>query len=324
MELKRTQVFDLNAVLNNIEFGENLSSRFRLMFVANARLTQVDVDEFNAQFGDSEGVVAFRSARAEIMKSYEVITEEDAIKLEPDVLAKMNAEIQLLMDSNKTTLDEADAQSIERNELMVDSTEIALKTVDVKYVPEIPDVPKVSHWVVWNALLPVITSDAPKVSVEITRRKLIDLHSVLTSANFELPINNSFRYSATKNVELIAAEMNDIDSKYVVSDEYIAYQADRKKLLVEFDADTDEKVSDLDEEAIESLKSTLAEFDDKYVDVIAEATELDAARNTYVDEVIQFDLHVVDGPDDIPVLAKANKLNEWFMFDQLGQMIVEK
>lgn len=324
MILKRNQIFNLNSVLSGINFGKKLNSRFRFMVHSNVELTQLEVDATNKTFSDSDEIIAFRAARLKIAESYGVKSESDAAKLDPSELDKMNAEIQTLMDANADVIEATEDLYAERDEFMRDDVDIALKTVELKNVPEIPIIKNTNHWGIWGALRPVITCSYAVTSVNTTRKDLIDLHSVLLNAQFDVPISNKFRYMVMENIDLIQTEISNIDSKYVLSDAYVDYREGRKQLVHELNVDSEDAYNKLSDDEKADIDKQLLSYDDEHKTLIADAVEFDARRNEYLNEDIKFSLYAVENVDELPVLSEDNEINEWLIFKLLTIMVKEK
>ena len=324
VRLKRNQIFDLNGVLSGIDFGKKLPSRFRFMLHSNVELTKGEVEATNQTFADSDEIVSLREARIKIMESYGIKDESEASGMDRSELDKMNAEIKVLMDANQDVIEETEEMYRERDAFMIEDVDIALKQVDIDHVPEIPIIDGVNHWSIWNAIKPVITSGYKKIDVTTTRRELIDLHSVLVNTNFDLPISNKFRFVATSNVDLIADEMNDIDEKFVIPEEYFSVQEGRGKKLAELNADTEKKFNALSDVEREDVQKQIDQYNEDHKEVTELATKVNAERNEYLDVEIDFPLYLIDNVDEIPVLSDDNNINEWLIFKFLTLMVKEK
>lgn len=152
--------------------------------------------------------------------------------------------------------------------------------------------------------------------MKIHRKKLKDLFEVLNNIHlYEMPISSSFRFMLTSNLQIINAELNQIEFVMKDSQELSDYKNKRIQLLLSLGVMDEETLRNLSEEAKSELEEKMMSLNGEYSDLLAGLDKMESDKKDFMNQEVDLPLKTIH-IDKAPDLSK-NTANHWGVWNTI-------
>ena len=160
------------------------------------------------------------------------------------------------------------------------------------------------------------------MKLKIKRRQVIELNHVLTTTQFDLPINGKFRYALTANIKITGDEIKQLNEAFPPCPAFVEFkqkEADIYKLL---GVTSQESIDKLEEGKRQDLEEKLIMLRNEYELAIKDQDAINKERIDFSEEEIEIDLKMIK-PEDFPNISETNKYFHWDIWNTLSIIVAE-
>lgn len=158
--IKKKELYSFNSTVPNADFGTEIKSTFRYAMSKNIKTVLAEIKEIDAAFPVSPDFDNYLKSRFAILNKNGITLDHrgnvnmaDYDKLDDEIKASINSELEALITSNKEVVDEANKLIASKVEFLESEIDLELVTV---YITEVPDisktVPPTMQWELWKNL----------------------------------------------------------------------------------------------------------------------------------------------------------------------------
>jgi len=163
------------------------------------------------------------------------------------------------------------------------------------------------------------------VKKTLKRGEVAELYQVLTTTNFDAPIDNKFRYVASKNAKKTKEEIDEINAAFTPPEDAPKYQKERAETFLKYKVKNDVEYSELADDIKKELDTELGKLDEKYGDLINELKQLSTDKKEFMEETVDISLYLIQD-DYLPTISsqQQNGINGWKIWSVLETIMEEE
>jgi hypothetical protein len=160
--------------------------------------------------------------------------------------------------------------------------------------------------------------------VKLKRKDLLDIYAVLSTTNFDNPINSKFRYAVNQNIKNIKEEIKQLKEAFPFPKDTNIYNKERNAILSKYNVKLDADYAKLTEDAKKSIDAELTALEEKNKKLLDEIVLVEKDRESFIEEETEFSLFKID-LELVPTISsdQKNNINGWGIWKVLEKIIID-